>query len=131
MAIDIATVMAEVGTRLDTIDELNVFAYPPKSAQAPFAFVNFPESIDYDLTGRRGHDRMTIQVFVGVSDQVDEAVRDAVCEYAAAAGARSIKAAIEGGAVGGSVRVQSAEFGSIPLSSGVYAGVIFTVDIAA
>lgn len=131
MAIDIAVVMAEIGDRLATIEDLNVFAYPPKSAQPPFAFVNFPEAIDFDLTARRASDRISLQVFVGVSDQVDEAVRDAICEYAAASGERSIKEAIEGGVVGASVRVESAEFGQIPLSAGVYAGVIFTVDVAA
>lgn len=131
MAVDLADVMAAIGVRLATIDDLNVFAFPPKSAQPPFAFVNFPESIDFDLTARRGADRITLQVFVGVSDQVDEAVRDAICEFAAASGDRSVKAAIEGGEVGSSVRVQSADFGSISLASGTYAGVIFQLDIVA
>lgn len=131
MAINLATVMDQIGVRLATITGLNVFDYAPKSAQVPFAFVDMPESIEYDLTAGRGSDRMTLRVFVAVADVLAESARDAVAEYAAGAGARSIKAAIEGGVVGSSVRVTRAEFGPIQLAAGAYAGAIFEVDVAA
>lgn len=131
MAIDMSTVMTELGTALATIDGLRVFDFPPASAQPPFAFVNLPESIDYDLTYGRGSDRMTLEVFLGVANQVDRTSRDALAAYASGSGDQSIKAAIEAADIGTSVRVTKAEFATIALSSGSYAGITFSVDVAA
>lgn len=131
MAIDLATIMDEIGVALKTIPKLRVFDFPPASAQPPFAFVNLPETVDYDLTFGRGFDRMTLQVFLGVSAAVDRAARDLLVAYVSGAGPMSIKAAIEAGAVGSTTRVTRAEFATIALASGVYAGASFDIDVAA
>lgn len=131
MAIDLAAIMNELGVALGTIPGLRVFDFPPASAQPPFAFVNLPETVDYDLTFGRGFDRMTLQVFLGVSATVDRGSRDLLVAYVSGTGASSVKAAIEAGSVGSSTRVTKAEFATIALASGVYAGATFEIDVAA
>lgn len=133
MAIALGTIMDQIGVALGAIPKLRVFDFPPNSAQPPFAFVNLPEEIDYDLTFGRGFDRMTLEVYLAVSKQVDRACRDELVAYVSGTGTKSVKLAIETAAVpiGSSVRVMSAEFATIALASGVYAGVTFKLDVAA
>ncbi len=131
MAIDVGTVMDSLGARLATIPGLNVFDYPPKSAQPPFAFLDVPDALDFDLTYGRGQDRMTLQIWVAVSSQVDREARDAIAAYAAGSGAQSIKAAVEAGTVGTSVRVTRVEFDNLAVASGTYFGAVFSVDVQA
>lgn len=133
-AMDIADVMSAIETELDAIPGLRVFGFPPKSAQPPFAFVNMPDSIDYDLTFGRGQDRFTLSVTVGVADQVDRSAAAAQCDYASTSTANSIKTAIEEGALKlghHGVRVTQAQFGQVVLAAGQYAGVTFQVDVGA
>lgn len=126
---NIGTVMDDLGTALDTIDGLRVFDFPPKSAQPPFAFVDMPESVDFDLTLNRGSDRATFSVVVAVADVVDRAARDAIATYAAGSGASSVKAVLEAATIGLSVRVESVTFRPVTLAQGTYAGAIFEVDV--
>lgn len=130
MSVTLNSVMDELGVRLATITGLRVFDFAPKSAQAPFAFVNMPSSLDYDLTYGRGSDRFTVDVYVAVGNQVDRAARDAVAEYCATSGAASVKAALEGSTTDFTTRVQRVTFGSIQLASGDFFGAVFTVDCA-
>lgn len=130
MSVDVSEVLDDISTALDTISGLRVMPPVPKSAQPPFAFCGFPV-VDYDLTARRGMDRMTVTVYVGVADQVDRAAWDAINEYAAGSGAKSIKAVLEAAGIGTSLRVQRVEFGQITLASGTYTGATFTVDVQA
>lgn len=123
-------VMDELGVRLATISGLRVFDFPPKSAQPPFAFVAMPESIAYDFTFQRALDRAEYKVYVGVADVVDRPARDRLAEYAAGAGTKSVKAAIEASTVY-TFMVRSADFGHVALAGGTYAGVTFTVDAPA
>lgn len=127
--IDIATVMDDLGTQLATVAGLRVFPFPPLSAQPPFAYVNLPSSLDYDLTMGRGSDRMTIEVHVGVANQVDRSTRDLIVSWATG-GPLGLKAVIEASTVF-DYRVMSAEFATIALSSGAYAGLVLLVDVAA
>lgn len=131
MAISISSVMASLGTGLSTITDLQVYDYPAQNAVAPFALVDFPDSLDYDLSSRRGSDRMTIRVFVGVSNNVDSEVQERLAAYAAASGAGSVKAAIEATGAGSSVRVTRVEFGPLVIGGTTYAGAVFYVDVAA
>jgi hypothetical protein len=125
----IGDVMDALGVSLATIPGLRVFDFPPDSAQPPFAFVDLPETITYDLTSSRATDRFTVMVHVGVGTRRDRVTRDKLAAYAAGS---SIKAAIEGTVLAGaSFRVMSAQFGSIELAGGSYPGVVFTVDVAA
>lgn len=129
MAGTLATVMDDLGTALGTITGLRVFDFPPKSAQVPFAFVDMPESIDYDATMKRGFDRATINVVLCVADVIDRAARDAIAPYAAGAGASSVKAAIESGGVGESARVESVQFRPVVMAGTMFFGAVFTVDV--
>lgn len=129
MAGNLTTVMDDIGTALDTISGLRVFDFPPKSAQPPFAFVDMPEAIDYDLAMARGYDRAVFSVVVAVADQVDRAARDAIAAYAAGSGASSVKAVLESAAIGETLRVESVEFRPVVLASGTYAAAIFSVDV--
>lgn len=127
MATSLGDVMDAVGAALANVDGLRVFDFPPQSAQPPFAYVDMPSSMDYDLTFGRGFDRFTLPVVVGVGTQVDRNTRDAL---AAVVAGDSVKAAIE--SVEGFVaRVMSAEFVTVQLAGGAYPGVVFNVDIAA
>lgn len=126
---NLADLMDALGVALSTITGLRVFDFPPLSAQPPFAFVNLPEEIAYDLTYGRGADRTKIEIYVGVANQVDRTARDAIVAYAAGAGPKSVKAAVEA-AEGLAVQVTTATFATIALSSASYAGLIFTVDAA-
>lgn len=121
-------VMADLADALNTIDELNVFSFPPRTAQPPFAFVNLP-SVSYDLTFGRGTDRFTFEVYVCVGQQLDEASRDLLADYVSTSSDRSIKNAIELHRPG--VRVTGVTFTSIELGSGGYAAAVFVVDYAA
>lgn len=126
---NISTVMDAIGTALGTITGLRVFDFPPKSAQPPFAFVDMPESVDYDLSYARGSDHAIFLVVLAVADVVDRAARDAISTYAAGTGATSIKAVLDAAAIGVSRRVTDCEFRPVQLSAGTYAGAIFSVDV--
>lgn len=128
-AANLTDVMDQLGVALATISGLRVFDFPPKSAQPPFAFVDMPERLDWDLTYQRGSDRATFPVVVAVADVVDRAARDQIAAYAAGSGAQSVKAAIDGATVGQTARVMSCEFRPVQLAAGTYAGCIFDVDV--
>lgn len=132
-AVNLKTVMDGLATGLATISGLKVYAFPPKSAQTPFAFVDMPSGIDYDSTYGRGQDRMSLRVFVCVANNVDSELYQQLCAYAASTGSKSIKTAIDvsGEAAGTSVRVQRVEFRPVSVAGSTYAGAIFTVDVAA
>lgn len=130
MAANLTGLMDQIGVGLSTITGLRVFDFPPKSAQAPFAFVDMPDALDYDLTYGRGEDRATFQIVVCVASQVDRAARDAIAEYAAGSGSKSIKAALEAATIGNSARVERAEFRTIVMSGGTFQGAVFDLDVA-
>ncbi len=129
MTTTLTAAMDQLGVALATVTGLRVFDFPPKSAQPPYAFVDFPDSLDYDLTYRDTGDRATFQVVVCVANQVDRSARDAIAAYAAGSGSKSVKAAIEAGTVGLSARVTRVEFRTIVMSAGTYQGAVFDVDV--
>jgi hypothetical protein len=129
MASDIGTVMDQIGTALATITGLRVYDFPPKSAQPPFAFVDMPDQVEFDLAYGRGADRTTINVVVGVADVIDRASRDALAGYAAGSGASSIKAVLDAASIGSSRRVESVKFQPVTLAGGTYVGAVFALDI--
>ncbi len=125
MAAQLNTVMGTLASALGSVSGLRVTAFPPASAQPPFAFVA-PESIDYDGAMARGMDRMSLSVYVGVANVIDRAAWNAVTGYATYA---SVKAALDG--IGQNYRVQRVVFQEIDLASGTYLGAVFLVDVAA
>jgi hypothetical protein len=126
---NVGAVMDQLGTALATIQGVRVFDFPPKSAQPPFAFVDLPSSVEFDLSYARGNDRATFVVVLAVADVIDRSARDAIAAYAAGTGTTSVKAVIDAATVGVSARVTSCEFRPVTLAAGTYAGCIFDVDV--
>ncbi len=124
MAMDIAAVMDGIAAELETVDGLTVHAYPPASSVPPFAFVDMPQELNFDLTAARGCDRATFPVYVAVGTQVDRDTRDALAAYVG-----PFKDLLDG--IGPGYRVVSVSFASIGLAGGSYPGAVFLVDVAA
>lgn len=131
MAQNLADVMDAMGVALASISGLRVSDFPPKSAQAPFAFVEMPDTIDYDTTYSRGSDTMTFRVVVGVASQVDRTSRDEIALYAAGSGPKSVKEALEDATIGEDCRVVSVDFGWVQMASGTFLGATFNVEVRA
>lgn len=128
MAADIATIMTGIGTALDGITGVRGYAFPPKSAQPPFAFPDMPERIEFDCSMQRGCDRATINVVVAVADVVDRAATAKLLGYMAGSGSLSVKDVLDG-AVGQSCRVVSCEPRAVVLAGTTYMGAVFTLDV--
>lgn len=131
MALNVNDLMAKIAASIKGVGGIYSYAYPPDSAQPPFAYVNMPETINYDLTFGRGADRTTFEIHVGVTRTMDAQAALAIGELAAGSGPNSLKAAIEGADLGAMVRVTSATFAQIALADGTYSGLVLTLDVAA
>lgn len=135
MAISAAAVQDGLGARLGTIAGLRVSDYLADSIAPPAAVVAVEELI-YDVTMGRGTDsgRFLVHVLVGRAN--DRAARDALDPYLNGSGAKSVKAAVEGGGgdLGGaadSVRVESATVSVMTVGAVDYLAATFTVDVIA
>lgn len=129
---NIASVMDELATELDTITELRVFAYPPDKVDPPTAIVGFPESVTYDTTMGRGVDSIEFPVYVMVGRWPDRTSRDKLAPYMSGSGASSIKAVLLAGkpwTAMSSVRVASAEVDIVTVAGMDYLTAIFTVNV--
>lgn len=129
---NLADVMDEIATRLDTLAGLRVFAHPPGSVTPPAAIVAYPETYTFDATYGRGMDRLTLPVVLVVGKASDRAARDALAAYVDGSGASSIKALIEGGTYTTfhTVRVNGVEFDPITIGGTEYIAALFDLDIA-
>ncbi len=96
---NLSEIAAEVAARLDTIDGLNAFAYPPGSLHPPAAVVlnPAPGDIQYDQTYGRGMDRITLPLIVIAGRASERAANEAIRLYCDGDGARSIKQVLEFG----------------------------------
>jgi hypothetical protein len=128
---DLTNVMNEVGTRLDTIDGLRVFAYLPGTAVPPFAVVDYPDQFTFDETYGRGMDQMTLPVLVGIGRPTDRTTRNLLLAYCNGSGAKSIKAVLESGTYTAldTIRVVDIEFHGIRLADVEYMAATFNVNI--
>lgn len=128
---NLSAVMDELASSLGVIDGLRAFAFEPGSISPPSAWVDLPESIDYDATMGRGGDRITLTVRVVVGSIDSRSSRDLLSAYADGSGARSIKETIEAYTPTsfGSARVTSVEFGVIPVAGIEYLAAMFNIDI--
>lgn len=129
---NLADVMQAVSDRLDTIDGLRCFAYPPATVSPPAAIVSYPHAYTYDETYGRGMDRMTLPVVVVVGKVSDRSARNQLGAYVDGSGAASVKAVLESGTYTAfdSVRVESVEFDVVPIAAIDYMAALFTLDIA-
>lgn len=129
---NLADVMEEIKDQLDTIPNLNCFAYPPDAIHPPAAIVSYPERYDFDETYNRGEDSMEIPVFIVVGRASDRATRDNLAKFCDGSGDTSIKQVIEAGTYSSfdSVRVMSVEFDVVDIGGKNYWAAMFRLDIA-
>lgn len=129
---NLADVMQAVSDRLDTIDGLRCFAYPPGTVSPPAAVVSYPDTYTYDETYGRGMDRLKLPVVVVVGKVSDRSARNQLGAYVDGSGAASVKAVLESGTYTAfdSVRVESVEFDVVTIAGTDYMAGLFTLDIA-
>lgn len=123
--------MDELAAALATIDGLNTYAYTVQRVTPPAAIVTWPEEINFDATYGRGSDSFTLPVFVLVGKVDARSSRDALAEYLAGSGPRSVKAVIDGYAYIelDSARVASATVESVTVADVEYLAAIFQIEI--
>lgn len=130
--VNLADVMDQVATQLDTISGLRVMAWPAGSVSPPTAIVGYPDKYDFDAAYGRGADIISLPVVVVCGRATDRTARDAIGAYANGSGASSVKAVVEAGTYTAfdTVRVTGVDF-DIYTEAGVsYLAAIFTLDIA-
>ena len=123
--------MAELGDALQGIVGLRVFPYWVDSIEPPAAIVEFPDSYTFDETYGRGADRALVPLVVAVARVDTRSAGEQLAAYAAGAGARSIKQAIEDHSYTAldSARVTGIEFGALTVAGTEYLAATFTIDI--
>lgn len=128
---NVAAVMADIATALDTIPDLRAYPYPVDRVVPPVALVELPEEITYDQTFGRGSDSMTIPVAVCVSAQSARSSTEALAAYLDGWGVGSVKGAIEGHnfTTCDSARVTSARVEPIQVADMIYNGATFTIEV--
>ena len=128
---NIADVMDEIATQLDTIAGLRVVAHWPGSISPPTAIVAMPDTT-FDETYGRGMDRMQMPVVLAVGKVVDRSARDAVAAYVNGSGPKSVKQVVEAGTYTAfdTVRVMSAEFDTYAFGAVEHLVAVFQLDIA-
>lgn len=128
---NVSAVMDDVAAALEQIDGLRVFAYQAPRINPPTAEVEWPDSIDYDSTMRRGSDRMTLQARVMAGQADARSARDVLAVYADGSGAQSVKAVVEGYAATAydTARVTKCEFGVTSVAAVEYLSALFTIDL--
>lgn len=133
---NLADVMDEIGDRLDTIDGLRVFRYPPDGVPpVPAAIVTYPDSYTYDETYGRGMDRISsLPVVLLVGKVSDRTARDRITKYVDGSGPESVKAVLESGThtAFDILRVSSVEFDRITFggTGNVFLSATLLLDIA-
>ncbi len=128
---NLANVMQAVADRLDTIDGLRCFGFPPHSLSPPAAIVSYPDKITFDETYGRGMDRLTLPVVVVVGRVSDRSARDQLGAYCDGVGAASVKQVLESGAYTAfdTVRVTGADFDVVSIAGTDYMAALFDLDI--
>lgn len=128
---NIADVMDELGTALDTITGLRVFPYFAERITPPAAVVGWPDSYDYDQTLQRGADTVVMPVIVAVGRAQMRAARDQLAQYADGTGTASVKRVVEAHTPTAydSARVQSVEFGTVTVAGTELLSATFNIEI--
>lgn len=128
---NLADVMDQVATQLDTISGLRVYAYPADSVAPPAAIVSYPEEYEYDATYGRGSDRISLPVVVVAGKVSDRASRDELGAYVDGSGSSSVKAVLESGTYTAfdELRVTGVEFDPVMIAGTNYISALFTLDI--
>lgn len=131
---NLTDVANEVAQRLDTIDGLNAFPYPPGSISPPAAIVLNPSpgDINYDATYGRGTDTMTLPVIVLAGKASDRSANEAIRAYCDGSGSRSVKAVLESGEYTSLdiIRVATAGVDGVTIAGTEYLAALFDIEIA-
>jgi hypothetical protein len=130
---NLADVMDQVGTQLDTIAGLRVHPFPPDRLSPPSAWLGYPEDYEFDKTYGRGMDRINnLPVVVAVAKVSDRKARDLIGVYVNGSGAKSVKAVLEAGTYTAfhTIRVASVNFDILTVGGDDYLAALFLVDIA-
>lgn len=131
---NLTEIMEEIGDRLDTIVQLNVFRYSANNPPAPAAVVGLPTTYEYDQTYGRGSDALTLPVTVIVGRASDHASHKAIAAYANGSGDRSVKQVLDSTRANpytscDTVTVKSVEFVYIEPAGTSYLAAEFAVEI--
>lgn len=129
--VNVADVMSQLATQLDTISGLRVSDHVPKSISPPAAVVALPTSYDYDGTFARGMDRLSLSIHLLVGQVVSRTATQKLAGYMNGSGASSVKQVLEAGTYTAfdSLRVQSVTVGTITVEGVEFLGAIFVVDV--
>jgi hypothetical protein len=128
---NVADVMDELATQLDTITGLRVHAYLADSISAPAAVVGLPETYTFDETYGRGTDRIQLPVMALVGKVSDRTVPARLGQYMDGSGSASFKQVLESGTYTAfdTCRVMNAETDVITVAQVEYWAATFNVDI--
>ena len=128
---NVASVMDELATQLDTIAGLRVSAFIPKTVTPPQAIVGFPEVYTYDIALGRGSDSMTIPIYVLVGAVSDRTARDRLAAFMDGSGASSFKAVLRAGTYTAfsTQRIKQVVTDAFVMNGVEYLGAMFSVDI--
>lgn len=129
---NVAAVMDELATELDTITGLRVFAYPPDKVDPPAAIIGYPEMVDFDVSMGRGTDHIRFPIFLMVGRLLDRTSRDKLAPFLAGSGASSVKGVLKAAepfVAMSSVRVASATIEVVTMAGMDYLTAIFSVDV--
>lgn len=96
MAANIGAIRDGIKTRLATISGLRAYDTVPDTIAIPAAVVGAPELIDFNAVMGGSKNRYTIPVRIFASRASDRSGQDKIDAYLAAAGASSVRAAIQG-----------------------------------
>jgi hypothetical protein len=130
----LSDVMDDVARRLEAINGLRAYGFPPDKVSVPAAVVTYPDSYTYDGTYRRGADRMALQLVAVVGRASDRASRDLLSVYVDGDGPESFKRVLESGDLPAytsfhSLRVTGVEFDVVTIAGVEYVAALFTLDI--
>lgn len=127
----LAQVMDDLGEALETISGLRVHPFWSQRITPPAVVVQWPENVEFDVTYRRGGDRVTfpVSVLAGLVDA--RSTRDRLARFADGAGPDSIKQAIERSSAPSyhSAHVSRVDFEMISVAGVDYMAATFDVDV--
>lgn len=132
-AIDLAATMDAIAARLTAAGVVTrAYGWPAGSVQPPCAIVGYPEdgNIEYDVTFQRGSDKALIPVWIVAGAVHDRSSRDVLSAYIGA-GARSVKAALDGdlGGAAQTARVTDCQIEKLPIGAVEYVTARFDVEV--
>ena len=130
----LSDVMDDVARRLNTIEGLRAYEFPPDSITPPAAVVTYPDTYTYDGTYQRGMDRMVLQLVAVVGRASDRASRDLLSIYVDGDGPSSFKRVLESKDLPAytafhSLRTTGVEFDVVTIAGVDYVAALFDLDI--